>query len=133
MGLSIQGPILFFSPLHSRPKPNPKRRVDSWMPPHFFPQDFHAYNSYSHATISSKSLFLSLLLTLGQIQTHTPQLYSKILSRKLSPLLSILSRFKGFARRILHKKIIILGKLMLGSTLQTLGSIKNLFLTHMNS
>ena len=88
IGLRGKKPKNPFFPLHSRPKPKEKGRVDFGLPPHFYLLGLHACNSYFQASILSRSLSSFPSLPLGRIQsTHTN--ISLIFSlKKLSPFLS---------------------------------------------
>ena len=83
IGLRGKKPKNPFFPLHSRPKPKEKGRVDFGLPPHFYSLDIHAWNSYFQAPISSKSLSSFLSLTLGR-NTHTHTQISLKLSQEHS-------------------------------------------------
>ena len=61
IGLRGKKPKNPFFPLHSRPKPKEKGRVDFGLPPHFYLLGFHAHNSCFQASITSKSLLSSPL------------------------------------------------------------------------
>ena len=80
IGLRGKKPKNPFFPLHSRPKPKEKGRVDFGLPPHFYLLGFHAHNSYFQASITSKITSPFSLPHSRPKHTHT---YTKNLSNSL--------------------------------------------------